>query len=249
MVPYEVAGKTSTSVQLVYQGIPSDAVTYDVVPFAPGIYTQDGAGMGAGEAFSPSRVGVNLGPKNTEVRRCLRAIIEPEDGLYRTVELGGQKDAAFTDTIGISVESLLHEADAEGFLHSSDGPAELDRASLRFRCVFSDGEPELFRESAHQLDGGRIGGVLPAILCACDAIFAQALGIEGVLRRMMTETVIELPGGAGFSPVAAVKGAFSLPGRTTRFWEERRGVAFLVAIYGVLRVDKVCLGSLDDQRN
>lgn len=48
----------------------------------------------------------------------------------------------------------------------------------------------------------------------------------------MTETVIELPGRAGFSPVAAVKGAFSLPGRTTRFWEERRGVAFLVAITG-----------------
>jgi len=59
MVPYEVAGKTSTSVQLVYQGIPSDAVTYDVVPFAPGIYTQDGAGMGAGAILNQDGVTVN----------------------------------------------------------------------------------------------------------------------------------------------------------------------------------------------
>ena len=32
MVPYEVAGKTTTTVQLVYQGFQSDAVTYDVAP-------------------------------------------------------------------------------------------------------------------------------------------------------------------------------------------------------------------------
>jgi hypothetical protein len=142
----------------------------------------------------------------------LRAIIEPEDSLNRTGELGGQKDAAFTDAIGISVESLLREGDAKGFLHSSDGPGELDGAPLRLRCVFSDGEPELFRESAHQLDGGRIGGVLLAILCACEAIFAQALGIERVLAPDDDRNGDRRCRGApAFRRLLRTGGAFSLP--------------------------------------
>jgi uncharacterized protein (TIGR03437 family) len=59
MVPYEVAGKTTTTVQLVYQGFQSDAGTYDVAPLAPGIYTQDGAGMGSGAILNQDGVTVN----------------------------------------------------------------------------------------------------------------------------------------------------------------------------------------------
>jgi uncharacterized protein (TIGR03437 family) len=59
MVPYEVAGKTTTTVQLVYQGMQSDAVTYKVAPLAPGIYTQDGTGLGAGAILNQDGVTVN----------------------------------------------------------------------------------------------------------------------------------------------------------------------------------------------
>jgi uncharacterized protein (TIGR03437 family) len=42
MVPYEVAGKTSTQVVAVYQGQRSAPLTVPVAPSAPGIFTQDG---------------------------------------------------------------------------------------------------------------------------------------------------------------------------------------------------------------
>ena len=137
--------------------------------------------MGAGEAFCSARVGVDGGTQDTEVRLGLGTIIEPENRLNRTGQFGGQTDAAFTDAIGVAVENLLREGDAKGLLHSSDGSGELDGAPLRFWRVFFDGEPELFRKSAHQLDRGRISGVLLAILGAREAVFAQALGIEWAL--------------------------------------------------------------------
>ena len=42
MVPYEVAGKTSTQVKVVYQGQVSAALTIPVTQSAPGIFTQEG---------------------------------------------------------------------------------------------------------------------------------------------------------------------------------------------------------------
>ncbi|HEV3329369.1 MAG TPA: hypothetical protein VG096_00200 [Bryobacteraceae bacterium] len=59
VVPYEVAGKATTTVQLVYQGVQSDAVTYDVAQAAPGIYTQDGDGMGAGAVVNADGITIN----------------------------------------------------------------------------------------------------------------------------------------------------------------------------------------------
>lgn len=59
VVPFEVAGQTTTKVQLVYQGVQSDAVTYDVAPVAPGIYTQDGTGLGAGGILNQDGVTIN----------------------------------------------------------------------------------------------------------------------------------------------------------------------------------------------
>jgi hypothetical protein len=49
----------------------------------------------------------------------------------------------------------------------------------------------------------------------------------------MTETVKTPAARSGFSLVAADKGAFSLPGRTTRGWEEKRGADFVVAMGGL----------------
>ena len=44
----------------------------------------------------------------------------------------------------------------------------------------------------------------------------RLLGLSGALRLTTTETVILVPDGAGVSPAAWTKGAFSLPGRTVR---------------------------------
>jgi uncharacterized protein (TIGR03437 family) len=46
IVPYEIAGKTSTFVQVEYQGQRSNAETVQVANTAPGVFTQDASGQG-----------------------------------------------------------------------------------------------------------------------------------------------------------------------------------------------------------
>jgi hypothetical protein len=58
--------------------------------------------------------------------------------------------------------------------------------------------------------------------------------LSGLLRLTTTDTVMTLVGRTGLSPVAADKDAFSLPGSTTRCWEDIPGADFLEAM-GVLR--------------
>ena len=48
MVPYEVAGKNSTQVQVSYQGQNSNAVTIPVAATQPGIFTNNASGQGQG---------------------------------------------------------------------------------------------------------------------------------------------------------------------------------------------------------
>ncbi len=48
VVPYGVAGKTTTQVQVQYQGATSNTLTLGVQDATPGIYTLDGSGAGAG---------------------------------------------------------------------------------------------------------------------------------------------------------------------------------------------------------
>lgn len=48
MVPYGVAGRATTSVQVSYQGVLSTPLTYNVVQAAPGIYSQNSSGTGPG---------------------------------------------------------------------------------------------------------------------------------------------------------------------------------------------------------
>ena len=134
--------------------------------------------MGAGEAFCSARGGVDGGVQDTEVRLGLGTIIEPEDSLYRAGQLGWQMNAAFTNSIGGALQNLLREGDAKGLLHSADSSGELNGTALGFWCAFFHCQPELFRESAHQCNRGRIGGVLLAILRAREPVLAQAFGIE-----------------------------------------------------------------------
>jgi uncharacterized protein (TIGR03437 family) len=46
MVPYGVAGKSSTQIQVVYQGSTSDSFQKPIAPSAPGIFTADSSGQG-----------------------------------------------------------------------------------------------------------------------------------------------------------------------------------------------------------
>ena len=47
-VPFEVAGKTSTNVQLIYSGVPSPPVTLNVIDAVPAIFTANTSGGGQG---------------------------------------------------------------------------------------------------------------------------------------------------------------------------------------------------------
>jgi uncharacterized protein (TIGR03437 family) len=48
MVPYEIAGRASTNIQVEYQGVTSQAIPFTVAQSAPGIYTQNQQGTGPG---------------------------------------------------------------------------------------------------------------------------------------------------------------------------------------------------------
>ncbi len=73
------------------------------------------------------------------MRFGLRTIVQAEDGLDRTDQLGGQTDAALTDAINVAVESFLRQGDGKGLLHRSDRPGQLDGAPLWLGCAFLDG--------------------------------------------------------------------------------------------------------------
>jgi len=59
MVPYEVNGRSTTSVQVVYKGIASDSFICNIVSQAPGIYTANFQGFGQGAILNQDGVTVN----------------------------------------------------------------------------------------------------------------------------------------------------------------------------------------------
>jgi uncharacterized protein (TIGR03437 family) len=52
MVPFGLSGKNSTQVQIVYNGVKSDAVTVPVVSALPGLFSLDSSGGGQGAIFN-----------------------------------------------------------------------------------------------------------------------------------------------------------------------------------------------------
>ena len=62
MVPYEIGGRSVTNLQVVYSGVPSTAVPYNVVQAAPGIYAQNSRGFGPGSVVNAD--GNINGPNN-----------------------------------------------------------------------------------------------------------------------------------------------------------------------------------------
>jgi uncharacterized protein (TIGR03437 family) len=56
LVPYEVAGRLTTSVVVEYQGVQSAPLVYSVLPAVPGIYTQNYSGSGPGAILNQDGV-------------------------------------------------------------------------------------------------------------------------------------------------------------------------------------------------
>jgi uncharacterized protein (TIGR03437 family) len=71
MVPYEVAGRPTTSIVVEYQGVQSTPLIYSVQAAVPGIYTQNLQGFGPGAILNQNGVTVNgpgtLAPKGSVV--------------------------------------------------------------------------------------------------------------------------------------------------------------------------------------
>jgi uncharacterized protein (TIGR03437 family) len=59
MVPYGVAGRTTTTIVVEYSGVQSAALTYNVVSAAPGIYTLNKQGTGPGAILNQDGLTVN----------------------------------------------------------------------------------------------------------------------------------------------------------------------------------------------
>ena len=52
MVPFEVAGRSTTVVTVVYQGVTSAPLTYNIAPASPAIYSQNSSGSGPGSILN-----------------------------------------------------------------------------------------------------------------------------------------------------------------------------------------------------
>jgi uncharacterized protein (TIGR03437 family) len=79
MVPYEVFGRAQTSVTIMFQGVTSDPVVYNVVPVAPGIYTLNMAGSGQGAILNQDGHTVN-GPNTPATKGSIIALYMTGEG-------------------------------------------------------------------------------------------------------------------------------------------------------------------------
>lgn len=66
VAPYSLFGRTSTRVQVEYRGLRSDPIEYRVVDTAPGIFTQDSTGRGAGSILNQNN---SVNTANNPARR------------------------------------------------------------------------------------------------------------------------------------------------------------------------------------
>jgi uncharacterized protein (TIGR03437 family) len=79
MVPYEIAGRSVTNIQIVYSGVPSVALPYNVVAAVPGIYTQNLAGSGPGVILNQDGITVN-GPNTPAAKGSVVTIYMTGEG-------------------------------------------------------------------------------------------------------------------------------------------------------------------------
>jgi uncharacterized protein (TIGR03437 family) len=79
MVPYGVAGRTTTTIVVEYSGVQSAPLTYNVVVSAPGVYTLNSQGTGPGAILNQDGLTVN-GNSTPEKRGNVIAIYMTGEG-------------------------------------------------------------------------------------------------------------------------------------------------------------------------
>jgi uncharacterized protein (TIGR03437 family) len=88
MVPYGVAGRASTAVQVSYLGVPSAAISYNVAATVPGIYTLNQAGSGQG-AIENQDFSIN-GSSNPAAKGSVVSVYMTGEGITSPASVTGQ---------------------------------------------------------------------------------------------------------------------------------------------------------------
>ena len=120
VVPYEVGGETSTQVQVVYQGQKSSTLTVPVVGAAPGIFTLDYSGSGAGVILNQD--GTVNSPKNPASNGSVVTVYATGEGQTNPPGVDGMLDESpapqpvqlVTATIGGVNATVLYAGGAPG---------------------------------------------------------------------------------------------------------------------------------------
>jgi uncharacterized protein (TIGR03437 family) len=105
VVPFEIAGKSSTRMQVWYQGIPSAIVALPVLPAIPGIFTQDGSGKGAASLVNAD--GLLNTPAYPAAAGSVVSLYATGGGIHSQPLSDGQQDI-YADALVANVQVLLN---------------------------------------------------------------------------------------------------------------------------------------------
>jgi len=122
MVPHEVGGRTSTQITVMYQGVKSAPLTYNVVSAAPGIYTQNSSGSGPGSILNYPSYSVNgptnAAPKGSYVLVYMTGTGETSPPLVTGLVNTTNKNSllTYTATVGGLPATVSYQGTAPGFV-------------------------------------------------------------------------------------------------------------------------------------
>lgn len=128
MVPYEVAGRATTAITVVYQGVSSAPLTYTLVPTVPGIYTQNFSGSGPGAilnqdysvngpnkpAAAGSVVAVYMTGEGTTTPQAITGGVAPVDSTGLNHPL-----LPVTATVGGLSAKVVYSGSAPGYIYGA----------------------------------------------------------------------------------------------------------------------------------
>jgi uncharacterized protein (TIGR03437 family) len=122
VVPYEIAGQSSTQVQVEYNGIRSVAVTVPVLPAVPGLLTANSSGTG--QAVAVNQDGSLNSASNPAARGSVVILYATGEGQRNPAGVTGVPAPAYaspvqsplTLTVGGAAATLAYAASAPGFV-------------------------------------------------------------------------------------------------------------------------------------
>jgi uncharacterized protein (TIGR03437 family) len=125
MVPHEVAGRTTTQIAVIYQGVSSSPLTYNVTVATPGIYTQNQAGSGPGSILNQDyslNGPTNPAAKGSYIQVYLTGTGDTKPplvtGAVNPANGSGLKTSAitYTATVGGLVAPVVYQGTAPGYV-------------------------------------------------------------------------------------------------------------------------------------